>query len=314
MPTRVDRLNRCLVVGSAIALCATLAAGVLQARPMIPDVLAAQLPKDTEKKSSNRPLYWAPPQVDVPVRSHDSSQLCVLTDVLTQAATAANNLYDNLQSFTAQEDVEYESQYHSGIVQDSRKGTFNYIVTFQQSPAGMSMQENRQPTHGSHLFGDSTEDVGLPEMVLMFLPEIQNEYEMSCEATVEWNGRRANVVHFVSRKDKTSRTLAFRSKGGKLYPARIKGRAWISPDSGEVLHFEAGLMGEVPQVTVREWYIVIDYAPVQFQNHNVRMLLPQSVDAYGDFGDHRTISYHTFTNFLLFSVQTDQSIAKPENH
>jgi hypothetical protein len=231
-----------------------------------------------------------------------------------QAANSANNLYDNLQSFTAQEDVEYESQYHSGIVQDSRKGTFNYIVTFQQSPAGTSMQENRQPMHGSHSIGDSTEDVGLPEMVLMFLPEIQTDYEMTCEATVDWNGRRANVVHFASRKDKTSRTLSFRSKGGKQYPARIKGRAWIAADSGEVVHFEAALMGEVPQVTVHEWYIVIDYAPVQFQSQNVRMLLPQSVDAYCDFGDHRTISYHTFTNFLLFSVQTGQSIDNPKNH
>jgi hypothetical protein len=281
---------------------------------MASDLLAAQLPKDAEQKSSNRPVYWAPPQVDAPVRSHDSSGPCALTDVLGQAATAANNLYDNLQSFTAQEDIEFESQYHSGIVQDSRKGTFNYIVTFQPSPAGMSMQENRQATRGSHLFGDSTEDVGLPEMVLMFLPEIQSDYEMTCEATAEWKGRRANVVHFVSRKDKTSRTLSFRSKGGKLYPARIKGRAWISADSGEVLHFEAGLMGEITQISVRDWYIVIDYAPVQFHDQNVRMLLPQSVDAYCEFNDHRTISYHTFTNFLLFSVQTGQSIANPKSH
>ena len=73
-------------------------------------------------------------------------------------------------------------------------------------------------------------------------------------------------------------------------------------------------MGEMPQVAVHEWYIVIDYAPVQFQSQNVRMLLPQSVDAYCDFGDHRAISYHTFTNFLLFSVQTGQTIANPKNH
>jgi len=313
MPTRVNRLKRWFVIGATTVLCA---GGVLHAPQMISDALAAQaqLPKGSEKKSTNRPLFWAPPQIDVPVRSHDLPQMCLLPDVLTQAANAANKLYDNLQSFTAQEDVEYESQYHSGIVQDSRKGTFNYIVIFQQSPAGMSMQEDRQPTHGSHSFGDSTQDVGLPEMVLMFLPEIQNEYEMSCEASVEWNGQRANVVHFVSRKDKTSRTLSFRSKAGKVYPARIKGRAWISADSGEVLHFEAGLMGEMPQVTVHEWYIAIDYAPVQFQSQNVRMSLPQSVDAYCDFGDHRTISYHTFTNFLLFSVQTGQSIANPTNH
>jgi len=29
--------------------------------------------------------------------------------------------------------------------------------------------------------------------------------------------------------------------------------------------------------------------------------------------EHRTITCHTFTNFLLFSVQTDQAIGKPQN-
>jgi hypothetical protein len=43
------------------------------------------------------------------------------------------------------------------------------------------------------------------------------------------------------------------------------------------------------------------------------MLLPQTVDAYCDFEDHRTIAYHTFTNFMLFSVRTDQAIEKSTN-
>jgi hypothetical protein len=31
-----------------------------------------------------------------------------------------------------------------------------------------------------------------------------------------------------------------------------------------------------------------------------------------DFEDHRSIVYHTFTNFMLFSIQTDQQIEKPQ--
>jgi hypothetical protein len=40
--------------------------------------------------------------------------------------------------------------------------------------------------------------------------------------------------------------------------------------------------------------------------------LPKLVDGFWDFGDHSTIVYHTFTNYMLFSVQTDQTIAKPK--
>jgi hypothetical protein len=69
----------------------------------------------------------------------------------------------------------------------------------------------------------------------------------------------------------------------------------------------------IPAAHVKELYLSIDYAPVQFRTRNVRVWLPQTVDAYGDFGDHRTIIYHTFANFLLFSVQTDQVIDTPKN-
>ena len=71
-------------------------------------------------------------------------------------------------------------------------------------------------------------------------------------------------------------------------------------------------MEAVTNANVRQMYLSIEYAPVQFRTQNVRIWLPQSVDAYGDFGDHRAIIFHTFSNFLLFSVQTDQTAEKPK--
>jgi hypothetical protein len=93
----------------------------------------------------------------------------------------------------------------------------------------------------------------------------------------------------------------------------LKGRAWIATDSGEVIHIETSLLGNIPATNIRNWYFSIDYAPVQFHAQNVRTWLPQAVEAYGDFDDRRTIVYHTFTNFMLFSIQTDQMIEKPKD-
>jgi hypothetical protein len=197
-----------------------------------------------------------------------------------------------------------------GYLQDARTGNFDYVVIFQTTQSGTTVQESRQPKRGSHLLTAFTQDIGLPEMALMFLPEIQDDYEMSCEGIAEWNGQRAHVIHFVNRKGKPGHTLSFRDSKGKISPARLRGRAWIAADSGEVLHMETSLMEEIPGTKVRHWYLSISYAPVQFRAQNVRMLLPQTVDAYCDFEDHRTIAYHTFTDFMLFSVQTDQAIEK----
>ena len=306
------RMQRWLVAMSAAMLSAGFVCSLASAPLLISGVLAAQAPEDSDKNLKNRSLKWIPPQVDAPLGSRVSSPPCVLSEVLQQAGARANELYTSLESFSAQERIEYQAWDHMGYLQDARTGTFDYVVLFSLTLGGTTVEESRHPEHGSPLLAAFTQEIGLPEMALLFLPEMQDEYEMSCEGLVEWNGQRTQVVHFVHRKDKQSHTLSFRNSNGAVYPAKLKGRAWIAADSGEVVHMELSLMEEVPQVKVRRWYLSINYAPVQFRTQNVRMLLPQTVDAYCDFVDHRTIVYHTFSDFLLFSVQTDEKTEKPK--
>lgn len=301
------------LAGPAVAiLFAGFVCALANALLMTSGVLAAQVPEDSDKRLKNRSLQWVPPQVDRPLGSRVSSPPCILSDVLQQAGARANELFTSLESFSAQERIEYQSSDHMGYLQDARTGTFDYVVLFNLTLAGTTVDESRHPNHGSPLLAAFTQEIGLPEMALMFLPEMRDEYEMSCEGAVEWSGKRTLVVHFVHRKDKPSHTLSFRNSAGAVYPAKLKGRAWIAADSGEVVHMELSLMEEIPKVKVRRWYLSINYAPVQFRTQNVRMLLPQTVDAFCDFEDHRTIVYHTFSDFLLFSVQTDQKTEKPK--
>ncbi|HXQ98001.1 MAG TPA: hypothetical protein VN774_06130 [Candidatus Limnocylindrales bacterium] len=306
------KMKRGLTGLSGVVLFAGFMCLLASAPLMITGTLAAQVPADSDKNLKNRSLQWVPPQVDAPLGSRISSPPCVLADVLQQAGARANELYTSLESFSAQESIAYQSFDHMGYLQDARTGTFDYVVLFHLTLEGTTVEESRHPNHGSPLLAAFTQEVGLPELALMLLPEMRGEYEMSCEGLVEWNGQRTQVVHFVHRKDKPSHTLSFRNTNGAVYPAKLKGRAWIAADSGEVVHMELRLMEEIPQVKVRRWYLSINYAPVQFRTQNVRMLLPQTADAYCDFEDHRTIVYHTFSDFLLFSVQTDQKTAQPK--
>jgi VWFA-related protein len=267
-----------------------------------------------ERKPKSKVLLWDPHNVDGSLRSHSSPTPCPLAEVLEQAGTRANELVTNLQNFTAQERIEYQLRSSVAHVLQGGTGNFDYTVVFGQHPEGLAVQESRSLKPGTRAFPFSVQDVGLPEMALIFLPEFQGDYEMKCEGAAEWNGQLTWVVHFQQRKDRPSHTASFRVKGVD-YPAKLKGRAWISQatsaDSGEALHLETSLMEAIPAANVRQIYLSVDYAPVQFRTQNTRVWLPQDVDAYGDFGDHFTIAYHTFTNFLLFSVQTDQIIEKP---
>lgn len=284
--------------------------------PTAPGASVAPQAKGAEKKPKSKSLFWDPPDIDAPLRSDSSSPPCLLSYVLEQSGGRADELVTNFQNFTAEEKIEYQSVGHMAHLLEGGVGTFDYIVVFEQRLEGLAVQESRTQERGSRAFPASTQDTGLPEMALIFLPSFQGDYEMKCEGAAEWNGQPTWVVHFQQRKDRPSHTASFSVKGVG-YPAKLKGRAWIargsSPDSGEIMHLETGLMEAIPAANVRQKYLSIDYAPVQFRTQNVRVWLPQAVDAYGDFGDHRTVIHHTFTNFMLFSVQTDQAIEKPKD-
>ncbi len=286
--------------------------------PSVPAAKAVPVPreaKDVEKKAKSKQLFWYPPDVDAPLRSRIASPPCSLSNVLEQAGARANELVTNLQNFTAEEKIEYRVLGSMGLLLEGGKGTFDYTVDFEQSLGGLAVQESRTPERGSHDFPASSQDVGLPDLALIFLPNFQGDYDMKCEGATEWNGQATWVVHFQQRKDRPNHTASF-SVRGVAYPAELKGRAWIaqdsSQDSGEVMHLETSLMEAIPAASVRQMYLSIDYAPVQFRTENVRVWLPQAAAAYDDFGDHRAMINHSFTNFLLFSVRTDQSIEKPK--
>jgi hypothetical protein len=261
-----------------------------------------------DKPPKGRTLHWSPPLVDSKLRSRLSSPSCNLSDALERAGARANELVTNLQNFTAEEKVEYQSFDRLGYMQDHGSDGFHYVVDVQQGLGAMTLLESRIPTHGSRLSAPAAQDVGLPEIALMFLPEMQADYEMTCEGTTMWGGQVTWVIHFQQRKDKPGRTLAFRGANA-VYPAKLKGRVWVSSESGELTHIETALMEEIPLAKVRRWYLSLDYAPIQFRTRKVKISLPQTVDAYCEFEDHRTIVYHTFTNFMLFSVQTDEGAA-----
>ena len=266
---------------------------------------------DARKKPKSRSLRWDPPPVDAPFHLTASSTPCQLETVLEQAGNRASEMVANLQNFTAQEDVQYQIVGRAFNLQDFGSEQFEYVVSFGPPENGLVVEEYRHPIHGSSSTAAATQDNGLPEMALLFLPELQQDYEMACEGGAERNGRVGWVVHFQQRPERPRRTFAFHA-GGRNFPARLKGRAWVAADTGEILHLETGLIEEIPAVHVKHWYLSIDYAPVQFQSRPVSIWLPQSADGYCDFGDHRTIVYHTFSEFMLFSVQTGQRIAKPK--
>jgi hypothetical protein len=284
-----------------IASLATLAAA--NSRP-------AAAPQGKQKKPP--PLQWNPPQVDAPIPSISATPPCPLSDVLKLASLRTTELVDHLQNFDAHEQVRYEEFDPLGIPTMAIAEKFDYLVDFGPQPGPLKVQETRTPLVGST--GEnisSIVDKGLPVLALIFHPGLQGDYEMRCEGSAQWNSQPAWVVYFRQVNGMRPRTLSMTSAVSS-FPVSLKGRAWIAADSGQIMHLETNLVSGVPIIELRANAVSIDYAPVAFPARNLELWLLKSAVAYTDYGKRRAIIEHTFSDFQLFSVQTQQVIEKPK--
>jgi hypothetical protein len=271
----------------------------------------AQQSSDGTKATKPKVLIWDPPNVGSQIPTLASDPPCDLPKVLKEASVHAIELTSNLENFSAEEEIEFEMLDQRGFPEQTDSSVFEYVFAFEQRNGGRSGKEYRTPTKNGHFFQASGQDTGLVALALIFLPTLQSDYEMSCEGFDKGKTPPAWVIHFQQRKDKPRRTLQFAS-GSKIYSAMLKGRAWISSEKGQVLRMETNLMQDIPAMLIESSAISVDYAPVQIQSRNLELWLPERVEAYWQISSHKIVLYHTFRNFKLFAVDTEQNIQKPK--
>jgi hypothetical protein len=265
-----------------------------------------------EKQKKPAELHWDPPQVDEPVPGLSITPPCSLHNVLNQAGHRAAELVDLLQNFDAHEHLRFEQTDRLGMSEMFIAENFDYLVDFGEQSGPLKVQETRTPLAGSDNAHLSTiVDKGLPVLALIFYPGMQSDYEMRCEGSTQWNNQLAWVVYFRQVDGVRPRTLSM-GTAASVIPVSLKGRAWIAADTGQIMHLETNLVKGVPIIELRANAVSIDYAPVEFPSRYIQLWLPKSAVAYTDYGKRRTIIEHTFSDFQLFSVQTQQIIEKPK--
>ena len=253
---------------------------------------------------------WNPPNLEAPLPPAEGAGACPLEQVLAHAGERAQELVDNLQSFTAREAIEYARMDQYGVMNGDDRAYFEYAVGFEQLKNGLKVTEVRAPVNGGSDLPADFRDTGLPAIALVFHPLYQGDYAMQCEGAAEEQGERAWVIRFEQRKNKRSRTRAFNTDKG-AYPAKLKGRAWISAESGQVMHVETGLMTAIAMLHLKSDGVRVEYAPVKFESKDLTLWLPQTSETYSDFDTYKIIVKHEFSHFLLSSVQIEPKINEP---
>jgi tetratricopeptide (TPR) repeat protein len=259
------------------------------------------------------PSTWLPPDVDENVPPVESSAACPIGEVIQKAGERVLEFVKNVDRFTATEFITHESINKWGGVYNTEKRSFDYLASISEiRPGWFSVDEYRKRGSAPVEFPDGVETRGLPSMSLLFHPEIVGNYEITCEGMARLSRGLAWQLHFSQRTDKPNVLRSYRDgSNGPSFPVALRGRAWIAADTYQVLRIETDLISPAPKIRLVTDRIAIEYGAVHFREKQVEMWLPLSADVYYDWKGRRAHRRHSFSNYLLFSVDDKQQISKP---
>jgi len=258
---------------------------------------------------------WLPPDVDEKIPPVEPGAACPLDDVVQKAGQQLLVFVHDVDRFTATETLTHESINKFGIASSPEKRRFDYLVSIQDlRPGYLGVTEYRNGGGAQSEFPDGIVTNGLPALVLVFHPYYAPNYEMTCEGLARSNGALAWQIHFRQKPGKPNAIKSYQfGLEGPSYSVGLKGRAWISLDSFQIIRMETDIVAPIPQIKLLAEHTEIEYGPVNFRQANINLWLPQSAEVYFAWRGHQVHRRHSFSNYLLFGVDEKQKIATPKD-
>ena len=151
---------------------------------------------------------------------------------------------------------------------------------------------------------------GFAALALVFHPDMRDNFDLVCEGQGDWHGQAAWLVHFRQRDDRPNRMHSYKV-GTQYYSVNLKGRAWIATDTFQIMRIEAEMVSPVPAIQLLSEHQIVEYGPVPFPRQNTTLWLPKSAEIFFDFHKHRYYRRHSFDQYMLFSVDSDEKRKEP---
>jgi hypothetical protein len=282
----------------------------------LPDDLQKQFKKESHGKSSSAsPAHgnWGPPDVDAVVPPVAAGIACPLPQVVQGVSQRVQELVANLQSFSAKEVIQHQEISPNGKPRPVRTRKFDYFVSIEERrPGTLSVEEYRDGSLSLQSFPTSLATAGLPAFALLFHPDYMGDFTIACEGLGQWRGQPTWQLHFQQRADKPVRFRQYEVNKNR-YAVKLKGRAWVSADTYEVLRIETDLMEPIPEIELRSEHLAIEYQPVTFQKREIQLWLPESAEMYLDIRGRRYRHEHRFSKYVFFWVDAKQKIGNPKS-
>lgn len=232
--------------------------------------------------------------------------------VLQGVEQTVKELVSNLDRFSATERVEHFTVHGDGALGVSSARSFDYVVVVSRGgDKWFGIDEYRNGGLDPSIFPAGIATLGLPAMAMIFHPSFAGDYNFVCTGLGVWAGRPAWQVQFEQRPDRPNEIRSYIIYEN-TYTVPLKGWAMIDAGTFQVLRLDSESSAPVAKIKLKQERIAIDYAPVQFRTEEQQMWLPQSAELYVERGGSRYYRRHTFSNFQVFTVGTQQKVHPPK--
>jgi tetratricopeptide (TPR) repeat protein len=254
---------------------------------------------------------WQPPSIDESKVGLASGVACPSEMVLGETGKRVGELVDDVARFSAIEDLFHQSLDVAGNPLRTETRKYNYVASISEpEPGFLAVDESRAEKSDLGAYPDHIASTGFAALALVFHPHMRDNFDMKCEGLGDWRGQASWLVYFKQRDDKPSRMHSYKV-GKMIYPVKLKGRAWITADKFQIVRIEAEMIRPMPEIRLLSEHQVVEYGPIRFEKKNTSIWLPKSAEIYFDFRQHRYYRRHSFDNYMLFSVDSDEKRKEP---
>jgi tetratricopeptide (TPR) repeat protein len=254
---------------------------------------------------------WRPPDVDDSKPPLSLEVACPAATVIDESGKKVQELVRDLARFAANEELFHQSIDAFGFVTHTETRKYDYVALVSESaPGGVFIEESRSDTQSQAGYPDAIASTGFIALALVFHPDMQRDFDLHCEGQADWHGQPSWLVHFRQRHDHPNRMHSY-SMGGQDFPVDLKGRAWITADTFQIVRIEADMVRPMPEIQLLSEHQTVEYGPVPFPRKNTILWLPKTAEIYFDLRKHRYYRRHSFDHFMLFSVDTGEKRKEP---
>jgi hypothetical protein len=279
--------------------------------------------RSSDREEALTAYYWAQPltgwslaelHARIPALeglAPDTSQ-SQLRQVLSRVAENVRAFHTNFANTTSLETVEQERLKPNG----SRQGRvireqFRYLI-LTSSTSDVALKEYRTDLEGRERELENRKAAafvktsGFASMPMELSAQRQTEYDFKYLGSESMGGGRQTIVIAFAGHPVEDAIAGQFVLAGKPIPIILQGIAWLDGASFQVARMQTELLAPLEFAGLTRLSTSAVFAEVRFQNSATALWLPQVVDVTADFFGQRYHNRHSYSDYKLFSVATDQ--------